>query len=137
MAAHAPALVEQCCGVGACGPTPAARHPASWTESEKAYRLRYATRQMEAMEGEGSIGWFYWNFKTEQVGSTRLDWAAVARTSCHAMLRRALPPPLATECGVLPLLQSSEDSCRVGRTRVWQPSEWSYLDGASPRGMSS
>ena len=55
----------ECCGVGRCDATPAARPPGTWTPQEVGVRLRYASRQMDAMEQRGSLGWFYWNFKTE------------------------------------------------------------------------
>ena len=55
----------ECCGVGRCDTTPAARSPHTWTAEEVELRLRYASRQMDAMEQRGSMGWFYWNFKTE------------------------------------------------------------------------
>ena len=54
-----------CCGLGDCLTTPAARDPRLWSAEERAHRWRYAARQMEAMEQHGSLGWFYWTFRTD------------------------------------------------------------------------
>ena len=60
----------ECCGVSPdarmaeCARTPGGRNPSSWAASDVQLRRGYAERQMVAMEGSGSLGWFYWNFKT-------------------------------------------------------------------------
>ena len=63
--AHSHRSSYQCCGVGDCHTTTATRHPETWSAAERLHKRGYAERQMEAMEGRGSLGWFYWNFKTE------------------------------------------------------------------------
>ena len=82
----------ECCGLGDCRGTTAARHPRSWTPTERERRRQYAARQMAAMEADGSLGWFYWNFKSEPPS----EWSYLDGVRYGFVPRNATQPASAT-----------------------------------------